>query len=98
MQGGQVHAGSWAAVSGTITHNQQTSMTVTHNVPGNATITFWHRESSEGSFDYLRFYIDNALLDGIGLTEKDSDGYRLRTDNGERSARVASSAAKRHAK
>ncbi|MCB0183247.1 MAG: hypothetical protein KDE31_03235, partial [Caldilineaceae bacterium] len=26
----------------------------------------------------------NALLDGIGLTEKDADGYRLRTDNGER--------------
>ena len=26
----------------------------------------------------------NALLDEIGLTEKDSEGYRLRTDNGER--------------
>ena len=25
----------------------------------------------------------NALLDSIGLTEKDADGYRLRTDNGE---------------
>ncbi|MCB0056513.1 MAG: hypothetical protein KDE45_05790, partial [Caldilineaceae bacterium] len=26
----------------------------------------------------------NALLDSIGLTEKDADGFRLRTDNGER--------------
>ncbi len=26
----------------------------------------------------------NKMLDGIGLTKKDSDGYRLRTDNGER--------------
>lgn len=26
----------------------------------------------------------NALLDGIGLTERDSEGYRVRTDNGER--------------
>ena len=26
----------------------------------------------------------NALLDSIGLTEKDADGYRLRTDNGQR--------------
>ena len=26
----------------------------------------------------------NALLDGLGLTKKDSEGYRLRTDNGER--------------
>jgi len=26
----------------------------------------------------------NEMLDSIGLTEKDSDGYRLRTDNGER--------------
>ena len=25
----------------------------------------------------------NALLDSIGLTDKDADGYRLRTDNGE---------------
>ena len=26
----------------------------------------------------------NALLDAIGLTKKDSEGFRLRTDNGER--------------
>jgi peptide/nickel transport system substrate-binding protein len=26
----------------------------------------------------------NAMLDGIGLTKKDREGYRLRTDNGER--------------
>jgi peptide/nickel transport system substrate-binding protein len=26
----------------------------------------------------------NALLDGLGLTERDAEGYRLRTDNGER--------------
>ena len=26
----------------------------------------------------------NAMLDAIGLTKKDSEGYRLRTDNGER--------------
>jgi peptide/nickel transport system substrate-binding protein len=26
----------------------------------------------------------NAMLDAIGLTKKDADGYRLRTDNGER--------------
>ncbi len=26
----------------------------------------------------------NEILDGLGLTEKDSDGFRLRTDNGER--------------
>ena len=27
--------------------------------------SFWHRESSEGSFDYLRFYIDD-VQQGIG--------------------------------
>ena len=26
----------------------------------------------------------NALLDAIGLTKKDGEGFRLRTDNGER--------------
>ena len=35
-------------------------MQVTHNTPA-GTITFWHRESSEANYDYLRFYIDNAL-------------------------------------
>ena len=28
----------------------------------------------------------NALLDGLGLTERDADGFRVRTDNGERLA------------
>ena len=35
---------------------------------------------------YTQFKPDlsNELLDGLGLTEKDSEGFRLRTDNGER--------------
>ena len=35
-------------------------MEVTLNLPGPGNIHFWHRESSEASFDYLRFYIDNV--------------------------------------
>ena len=32
----------------------------------------------------LDIKLANKMLDGIGLAKKDSDGYRLRTDNGER--------------
>ena len=33
---------------------------VTLDLPAAAVVQFWYRVSSEGSFDYLRFYIDNV--------------------------------------
>jgi cysteine-rich repeat protein len=56
----QPHQGSYVAASGTITHNQTSTIQVTLNVPANGIVRFWHRVSSEGSWDYLRFYIDNV--------------------------------------
>ena len=43
--------------------------------PGDEWMTRWHTLDADQA---------NALLDSIGLDKKDSDGFRLRTDNGER--------------
>jgi cysteine-rich repeat protein len=56
----QPYEGTWAAASGNITHNQTTSMEVTVNVPSAAVVSFWHRESSESGYDFLRFFINGA--------------------------------------
>ena len=54
------HEGVYAAASATITHSQSTNLEVTLNVPQAGVVRFWYRVSSESSFDYLRFYIDNV--------------------------------------
>jgi len=53
------HDGVDAAVSGAITHNQQSSLQATVIGPG--TLTFWWRVSSESGFDYLRYYRGSTL-------------------------------------
>ena len=55
------HAGMRSAKSATITHSQTTSMTVIMAVPAVGNITFWKKVSSESSYDYLKFYINNSL-------------------------------------
>ena len=55
------HQGSFVAANGDIDNSQTSTMEVTLNVAANgAVVNFWHRESTEGSFDYLRFYIDDV--------------------------------------
>jgi len=56
--------GSYAAASGVITHNQMSTIQVTLNVPQAGVVRFWRRVSSEGSFDFLRFYINNVEQGG----------------------------------
>jgi hypothetical protein len=68
-------AGSYAAKSGTITHNQTTQMSHTVVIPTNgATLKFHYNVSSEVNFDYLRFYIDgvqqNQWSGTIGWTQQ----------------------------
>ncbi|MBI5634635.1 MAG: hypothetical protein HZA15_14290 [Nitrospirae bacterium] len=52
------HDGVDAAQSGDIVNNQSTWMQTT--VVGPATLSFWWKVSSEGSFDFLRFYMDGV--------------------------------------
>lgn len=51
-------AGTYSGASGVITHNQQSSLSITINFAAASSISFTHEESTESSFDYLRFYID----------------------------------------
>jgi hypothetical protein len=54
-----VYEGTYAAKSGAITHNQQSTMQVEIDVNGEY-ISFFRKVSSEPGYDYLRFYIDGA--------------------------------------
>ncbi|MBM3436046.1 MAG: T9SS type A sorting domain-containing protein, partial [Bacteroidetes bacterium] len=48
--------------SGDINDNQNTWLSLEYDIFGNDSISFWYKVSSEGSYDYLRFYIDGNEL------------------------------------
>jgi len=50
--------GTYCAKSGSISHNQSSSMSVTLNGLEAGQISFYYKVSSESGYDYLRFYID----------------------------------------
>jgi PKD repeat protein len=52
--------GGDSAKSGTITHNQSTTIETTVNVSSTQAVKFYWKVSSEASYDYLRFYIDGV--------------------------------------
>jgi hypothetical protein len=54
------HSGTYSARSGAITHNQSTSLQITMNTQA-GNISFWRRVSSESSYDFLRFSIDDVV-------------------------------------
>ena len=54
-----VYEGTYAAKSGVITDNQQSTLQVEIDVDGEY-ISFFKKVSSEPGYDYLRFYIDGA--------------------------------------
>ena len=60
IQSSNVLVGSQTAKAGTITHNGLTSMTLDVSSLPAGTGTFDYQVSSEGSFDYLNFCIDNT--------------------------------------
>ena len=61
IDGSDPYEGDYAAKSGTISDNQTTSMSVTLEASTDDVISFYYKVSSEESYDYLKFYIDNSL-------------------------------------
>ena len=57
------HGGNYAAISGPITHNQISSMSVSLDFPTGGSIEFWHKGDTESGYDYLQFYIDGVQRD-----------------------------------
>ncbi|MGB9636571.1 MAG: hypothetical protein ACPL1Y_04925, partial [Thermoplasmata archaeon] len=64
---GAYYGGS-CAKSGTITHNQQSKLSVTVSGPG--TLKFYWNVSSELNYDFLKFYIDGVEQARISGTNK----------------------------
>ncbi|HNT52496.1 MAG TPA: S8 family serine peptidase, partial [Candidatus Syntrophosphaera sp.] len=69
VQGVDKYSGVYAAKSGAITHNQISTMSVTLNITASGNVSFFQKVSSEASWDYLNFYIDDVqqgAWSGIG--------------------------------
>lgn len=54
--------GSYSARSGDVADNQKSDLSVTYEVLADDSIHFCYRVSSEESYDFLRFYIDNIKV------------------------------------
>jgi len=57
------YEGVYCARSGYITDSQISNLEVTVSVTGGGEITFFRKVSSENGYDYLRFFIDDILID-----------------------------------
>ncbi|MBL7149927.1 MAG: PKD domain-containing protein, partial [Candidatus Cloacimonetes bacterium] len=53
--------GMYCAKSGTISHNQNSDLSVTLDIIENGEISFYRKVSSESNYDYLEFYINGVL-------------------------------------
>ena len=58
-----VYSGNYSAKSGAIANDQTSSLSVSLFIQDDSEISFYQKVSSETNYDYLRFYIDNALID-----------------------------------
>jgi len=54
------YEGTYSAKSGTISHDQNSEMSVTFNVLSDSEISFYYKVSSESNYDFLKFYIDDV--------------------------------------
>ncbi len=59
------YEGTYTAKSGTIADDQSSEMKLTMEVANNDFISFYRKVSSEATYDFLRFYIDNTMKEEI---------------------------------
>ncbi|MDD2331429.1 MAG: S8 family serine peptidase, partial [Candidatus Cloacimonetes bacterium] len=86
VQSAQSYAGQYAAKSGTINHNQQSSLSVSLQISSPGNISFFKKVSSESGYDFLMFYIDgvemgswSGVVDWAFHSYAVSSGYRTFT-------------------
>lgn len=60
VQSSEKYSGTYAAKSGAISHNSNTSLSLTLNVTSAGNVSFYRRVSSESGYDFLKFYIDDV--------------------------------------
>lgn len=57
----EVFEGTYSSASGSIGDSRTSEMKITYNVMSNDTISFYIKVSSEASYDFLSFYVENTL-------------------------------------
>ena len=55
------HSGNYSARSGTITHNQSSTMEIIRIFSSAGTLSFWYKVSSEANYDFLKFSVDGTV-------------------------------------
>lgn len=58
----EAYEGEWAAVSGDISNSQTSELALNYEVGGNDSIAFFRKVSTEASYDFLKFYIDDDMM------------------------------------
>jgi subtilisin family serine protease len=61
VQSSEVHSGNHAARSGDLGDNQVSHMAVTVDCGAGGEVSFWYKVSSEATYDFLKFYVDDGL-------------------------------------
>lgn len=61
--GTNIYEGNYAARSGVISNNQSSVLSMTVQVLSPDSLSFYKKVSSESSYDFLQFYVDNNKLD-----------------------------------
>jgi len=57
------YEGDYSVRSGSIGGNENSELNISVNVTSSDNISFYYKVSSEGSYDYLRFYIDSSEME-----------------------------------
>jgi len=63
VSGDQAYEGNYAARSASISDNQNSAMELEYSVEADGEISFYYKVSSESSYDYLKFYINDVEQD-----------------------------------
>ncbi|RLD50361.1 MAG: hypothetical protein DRJ05_19710, partial [Bacteroidetes bacterium] len=74
------YEGVYSIKSGDINDNQTSELSISYNVLASGEISFFSKVSSEASWDYLRFYIDNTLqAEWSGIVDWGESAYNVTT-------------------
>ncbi len=74
--------GDWCAQSGDISDEQHSDLFITLTTVGNDSIRFARKVSSESTYDFLRFYVDNVLKgEWSGEMDWDTVSYAVNEGN-----------------
>ncbi|MCD4698579.1 MAG: T9SS type A sorting domain-containing protein, partial [Bacteroidales bacterium] len=76
------YEGTYCVKSGSINDEQTTYLSITFDVLANGEIGFYKKVSSENNYDYLKFYIDNNVMDQwAGEVAWSESSYPVTTGN-----------------